>query len=178
MTLSRITAFVFCNVISAAILSHAAFSDDPSLPRCPQGPARDSYGRGTSSAFSGHADLRPRHLDEGCYRLGLIQGDSLRAQQEPRCDKSFSRGREEGVRFQRRSEDTSCQKLGHEAGLADLNIAAREGDALVAGEACVRAYRLGREDFHQNLASTPSKVEGYKARYCYGNGWFEAPIVR
>jgi hypothetical protein len=177
MAFRKLSTLVF-SAITLALMASSQPAHSASYSSCGDSFHWDSYGRGTRSAFSGKADLRPRLNDEACYQYGLSQGLQLKASSDASCDDSFARGRAEGVRYSQNQAGNACYVLGFNAGRADLNIAAREGDSSVAGSACVLAYRKGAEDYRSGLANDPTDFDGAKVRGCYGLGWYEAPLMQ
>ena len=138
----------------------------------------DSYGRGLKSAFLEGANTRAQVNDEGCYQLGINAGKNLLSSQNGEgCKRSFGEGQRIGIVYgSMNNAADSCYASGYTAGLADLNISAREGDTSIAGSKCVSAYRDGRRAYQQNLSNDPSSYESVKSRYCYGMGWYNAPL--
>lgn len=138
----------------------------------------DSYGRGLKSAFYPDRNFRARFNDESCYIMGANDGLALLENQEhTSCLRSFSKGINQGVAYQSMNNAAdNCFVKGHIAGVADLDIAAREGNSQIAGRECVKAYTEGRKDYQNNMANDSSSIDSAKAKYCYGLGWYEAPL--
>jgi hypothetical protein len=169
-----IGSLAFAAAIALATISQPALAD--SFSPCGEGFHWDSYERGIRSAFSNNADLRPRQNDEGCYQAGLGDGPVARAWGDSRCGDNFSRGRVDGLTQAQSESGGNCYDLGYEAGRADLDIGAREADASLVGDSCVKAYRTGHADYLAGTISDSTDASDPRALYCYNLGVHEAPL--
>jgi len=165
---------LFKNAVSLLCLLGAttALADDPYLPQCASSYHSDSFGRGIEAVILG-GNHRAKLSDEGCYALGA---DFARQQlannggdgNDWECKESFNDGRKEGLEASSESSGVPCYGLGYSAGRADLDIAARQGDASVAGQDCVDAYKQGGGGSSPGFES--------KVSSCYSLGFFEGPL--
>ena len=137
------------------------------LPACAQGYHADSAGRGIEAGFKGE-DLRPSINDDYCYQLGIDEGKSIIGS-DSFCLSDFTNGLAEGLHASAQA-GSSCFGKGYLAGLADLHIGAREGNATLVGQACVEEYVKGTAD-KKSAAGGDPQATGREAD-CYWAGFY------
>lgn len=148
-------------------------------PLCGQSYRWDSYGMGLKAAFL-TVDARPALNDEGCYQAGITAGLEilLEVSSKQRCLNDFNKGFKDGLKYELNTNAANrCFTAGHTAGVARLHIATRQGEVLIAGKKCIRAYLQGKSDYFTHVTSTSFGPGENKLRNCYQQGFYEAPIV-
>lgn len=137
------------------------------LPACAQGYHADSAGRGIEAGFK-NEDLRPLINDDYCYQLGVDEGKSI-VSSDPSCSSDFTNGLAEGLHASAQA-GSACFDKGYLAGLANLHIGAREGNATLVGQACVDAYAKGSVD-KKSEGGGETSATGREAD-CYWAGFY------
>lgn len=145
---------------------------------CSQSYFSDSYGRGIEAGFKG-GNLRPALVDEGCYLLGIEKAQltlkEARMHSIAFCQKDFNEGYREGLKASLLSSGNICYVDGYSAGLAALDVGAREGNTSRVGQSCVREYQRG---FKAGRASAPIEPElDQKLANCYQVGHFDGSYL-
>ncbi|MEK7691809.1 MAG: hypothetical protein AAB425_12385 [Bdellovibrionota bacterium] len=147
-------------------------------PWCSESYRFSSYGRGLSAGFSGSptSSVRPRLLDEGCYSIGLtVATEAIKENGNAQCRASFKAGFEEGMGATSWAGN-ECFSLGYDAGLAFLEVSAREGSVAIVGKECVDAFKKGyRAAAHYEVpVVSMDPVVGH----CYMTGYQDGEILR
>lgn len=177
---------VFClSVIASFLISTEGFSSTeggeyqpPLYPLCTFSYRFDSFGRGIEAGFFAE-DLKPELLDTVCYKLGVERGKKLTVTYElnrAQCEGDFNSGRKEGLKWSSYASGNECYIAGYNAGLAALNVGAREANVELVGLKCVAAYKRGKQDSEKNLAveASTNSVE----TNCYMTGYNDGQIFR
>jgi len=129
-----------------------------------------SYGRGLQGGFTDR-DLRPQLVDEGCYQLGVEEGQSLAARsiESPTCEVDFKQNFNRGLRGEVDYVGNECMSAGYLAGEAALEMGAREALVDVVGERCVDEYARGKTDARAFRMGTPRSSQ--PEMQCYMTGF-------
>lgn len=171
-------SFVAFAALAFIDLSGIQASANPLFPQCGMFVARDSYGRGLEAGFTSAGNLRPSLVDEVCYRMGEAKGREVRQMGEWGGDRDFAEGQKQGFNSEPSSSSTGSESfnIGYEAGMAKLDVGAREGRTDWVGSACVRAYREGyaRSQSPDHLA--PESQDNAKLTTCYMTGYNDGSV--
>jgi hypothetical protein len=143
---------------------------------CAQGIRSDSYGQGIESGYRGTLH-RPEQVDEICFSSGLRRAATTLAEAEigeRACRAAFASGFDAGFTANGESIGDPCRNDGYMAGVASLDVGAREGNLTVVGAECVQEYGRGFEEGRAGRVAEPKLDQRLAA--CYRVGFYDSGV--
>jgi hypothetical protein len=163
-------------ILLALISSANADPLHPVDPACAAAGRSDSFGLGMKDQVLGTGSALDFELaDAACYGLGKQYAAENAT--GAACEGDFARGRAHAIAGDGSYARTACESLGSMAGMAEIRVAARQGDASVAGEECCELYCRGLTNARSGGVSEIDPGLGPKEQGCFHQGYFEASIA-